>query len=96
MLEPQVNSVPTTCPLGMLSGGPHTIAASRHEACVAVALFFLPLLESVIMCRPSYATLPLQRGLVPFQVRSLVQMRVEARSASIVNPGEHWKVTVWL
>lgn len=31
MLEPQVNSVPTTCPLGMLSGGPHTIAASREE-----------------------------------------------------------------
>lgn len=41
-------------------------------------------------------TLPLQRGLVPFQVRSLVQIRVEARSASMVKPGEHWKLTVWL
>lgn len=40
--------------------------------------------------------IPLQRGLVPFQVRSLVQMRVEALSASMVNPGEHWKLTVWL
>lgn len=48
------------------------------------------------LCMSCYAALPLQRGLVPFQVRSLVQMRVEARSASIVNPGEHWKVAVWL
>lgn len=40
--------------------------------------------------------IPLQSGLVPFQVRSLVQMRVEARSASMVKPGEHWKLTVWL
>lgn len=33
MLEPQVKSVPTTCPLGMIGGGPHTIAtegAKRH------------------------------------------------------------------
>lgn len=34
MLEPQVNSVPTTCPLGMLSGGPHTIAASGQKGCL--------------------------------------------------------------
>lgn len=34
MLEPQVNSVPTTCPLGMLGGGPHTIAVSRQNTCL--------------------------------------------------------------
>lgn len=39
---------------------------------------------------------PLHRGLVPFQVRSLVQTSEEARVASMVKPGEHWKVTVWL
>lgn len=39
-------------------------------------------------------TIPLHTGLVPFQVRSFVQMRVEARSASMVKPGEHWKLTV--
>lgn len=46
MLEPQVNSVPTTCPLGMPSGGPHTIAASRHETCVAVSFLFVCLFFS--------------------------------------------------
>lgn len=31
MLEPQVKSVPTTCPLGMVGGGPHTIATRRTK-----------------------------------------------------------------
>lgn len=31
MLEPQVNSEPTTCPLGMLGGEPHTIATKRQR-----------------------------------------------------------------
>lgn len=31
MLEPQVKSVPTTCPLGMVGGEPHTIATRRQR-----------------------------------------------------------------
>ena len=31
MLEPQVKSVPTTCPLGMEGGEPHTIATRRQR-----------------------------------------------------------------
>lgn len=46
-----------------------------------------------ILQPPSW-TVPLHTGLVPFQVRSFVQMSVEARSASIVKPGEHWKLTM--
>lgn len=40
MLEPQVKSVPTTCPLGMVGGGPHTIAA-RKQGCIRGLLCFL-------------------------------------------------------
>lgn len=31
MLEPHVKSVPTTCPLGMVGGEPHTIATRRQR-----------------------------------------------------------------
>lgn len=39
-----MNSVPTTCPLGMPGGGLHTIAVSKQEMC----LFSHPPLYSVI------------------------------------------------
>lgn len=31
MLEPQVKSVPTTCPFGIVGGGPQTIAIRREK-----------------------------------------------------------------
>lgn len=41
MLEPQMKSVPATCPLGMVGGGPHRIAirkqrgmTGRHSVCI--------------------------------------------------------------
>lgn len=40
--------------------------------------------------------LPLQAGLVPFQVRSFVHIREDALSDSIMYPGMHWNTTVLL
>lgn len=86
----------------MLGGAPHTIAARGHRQSVMLNY------SKAIAQEPDHLEVhrkpkfirdglkPLQTGLVPFQVRSLVQISVEARSASIVKPGEHWKLTVWL
>lgn len=60
------------------------------KANLHLCVFFSPHLH------PQPPGVPLQTGLVPFHVRSLVQLSTDTLCDSIMWPGTHWYVTVLL
>lgn len=54
MLEPQLKSAPTTCPLGMAGGGLHTIAIRRQRDIAGFHTFCM--LISMMLCVPVQET----------------------------------------